>query len=189
MRYARRHQLSRHQSDTKDTEGDFATAWLDHGTAPRGAGYEYAVRVRTTPEAMQAFATAMADPNTAPYQVLRKDARAHIVRDRQTRTWGCVLFEAQSVSPELPVKAVDHSCLLMLEETTDGLHLSLADPAVNLVNHVSQPRPLRVTLRGAWQVRSAPAGVRVVDRPGGDTRLEFVCHQGRSFDVELIRGQ
>jgi chondroitin-sulfate-ABC endolyase/exolyase len=195
---ARRHQVSRNYCDQGDTEGDFLTAWLDHGPAPRAAGYEYMLVVRATPEAMRQVAAA------PPYRVLQRDQAAHIVWDTIGRRWGCVLFAAQELAAHavgderLPIKAADRPCLVMAEAMPDGrLALSVADPDLNLVDGVSQPRALRVTVRGTWRVLAAkgvlcawelPAAtddVRVVSASPAETVIEIICRHDASYDIRL----
>ncbi|MBI3945459.1 MAG: hypothetical protein HY321_06045 [Armatimonadetes bacterium] len=197
---ARRRQVSRDVLDTEDTEGDFLTAWIDHGQAPDSAGYEYVLVVRATPEALRKLA---ADP---PYRVRQRDAAAHIVWDAAGRRWGCVFFAPQEVAPHavaaetLPVKAVDRPCLVMADAPRDGeLRVSVADPDLNLVEGASQPRPLRLTLRGAWRLLSAQGTVcawqlggaseevRVVSTGAAETIVEIACRHGASYEMRLAR--
>jgi chondroitin-sulfate-ABC endolyase/exolyase len=70
---ARRHQTSRDVNDWENTEGDFLTAWLDHGPSPTNASYEYLLAVRATSESIRQI---VAQP---PYRVLQRDDTAHIV--------------------------------------------------------------------------------------------------------------
>lgn len=195
---ARRHQVVRDYQDLRDTEGDFLTAWIDHGAAPSAAGYEYLVVVRSTPESMQTLATA------PPYQVIERDGAAHIVWHNDGRRWGCAFFVPQEVAPHtadaeaLPVKAVDRPCLIMLDAVRDGqLHLSVADPDLNLQDSVSRPRALRVTLRGTWSVAEARGTlcawalaepkVSVISAAAEETLLEIICEHGASYDLSLTR--
>ncbi|GAF72658.1 unnamed protein product, partial [marine sediment metagenome] len=76
LRVARRRQQSIRDVGKGETEGDFAVAWIDHGAAPKDDGYEYAMLIQSTPDAVARFAK---DPT---YQVLRRDETSHIVRDR-----------------------------------------------------------------------------------------------------------
>ena len=187
-------------NDLGDTEGDFLTAWIDHGKAPEDASYEYMLVVRATPEAMQKLA---AEP---PYRVLQRDEAAHIVWDTAGRRWGCVFFVPQEVAAHavatetLPVKAVDRPCLVMAEAARDGqLDVSVADPDLNLEDKVSQPQPLRVTLRGAWRLLEAKGTVcvwpltdtkekvRIVSASAAETVVEIVCQHGASYDLKLGR--
>ncbi|MCD4823177.1 MAG: hypothetical protein K8S55_01100 [Phycisphaerae bacterium] len=196
VRVARKHQKNRNPHDTKEMAGDFASAWIDHGKAPKDAQYEYAVLIRTTPEEMRTFSAAMAMATAAavpqPYTVFQKDKLAHIVFDRKTRIYGCVFFKAQDVKHSIPVKKVDHSCLVMAEETPNGMHLSLADPDLNLVvkakhRFVSQPRRIRVTLKGRWKIANPSPDFRVAATGSDDAVIEFTCRHGGSYDVELTK--
>ena len=197
---ARKHQVSRDTLDTTETEGDFLTAWIDHGKAPAGASYEYVLVVRATPEAMQKL---VAKPS---YEVIQCDEAAHIVWHTAARRWSCVFFVPQEVDPQsvatetLQIKAVDRPCLIMAEALQDGqLALSVADPDLNLENGANKPQPLRVTLRGtwrlleatgtvcAWQLPDAPDNVRIVSADAGETVLEILCEHGASYDIGLAR--
>jgi hypothetical protein len=82
----------------------------------------------------------------------------------------------------------------------DGqLDVSVADPDLNLEGGVSQPRPLRVTLQGAWRLVEArgrvcawdlpevPDEVRIVSSNAEETVLEIICRHGASYDISLAR--
>jgi len=83
---------------------------------------------------------------------------------------------------------------------TGELLLTVADPDLNLVDSVSQPRPLRVTLRGAWRLLEATgtlcawplpeasADVRVVSTTQDATVVEIICRHGASYGLRLVRG-
>jgi chondroitin-sulfate-ABC endolyase/exolyase len=197
---ARKHQKSRDYLDMADTEGDFLTAWIDHGKAPGTASYEYVLVVRATPEAMQELA---AEPS---YRVIQRDEAAHIVWHTEARRWSCVFFVPQEVTAHtvaaeaLQIRAVDRPCLIMSEALQDGqLDLSVADPDLNLEEGASKPRPLRVTLRGAWRLLEArgtvcawhlpdaPDNVRIVSADADETVLEILCQHGASYDIALAR--
>jgi len=198
---ARKHQKSRDVNDWEDTEGDFLTAWIDHGKAPKDAGSEYLAVVRATPEAMQKI---VAQP---PYRVLQRDDAAHIVWDVAGHRWGCVFFVPQqevshAVAKEtLPVKSVDRPCLVMTQAAQAGqLDVSVADPDLNLQpNGGNKPQTLRVTLRGKWRLQEAKGTtcvwpledtknmVQVVSSSDAETIVEIVCRNGASYDLKLVR--
>lgn len=208
---ARRHQKSREYQDQGDTEGDFLTAWIDHGKAPAAGGYEYLLMVRATSEAIEGLAA------RPPYHVVQRDAAAHIVWDTTGRRWSCALFAPQEVAPHtvatetLPIKTVDRPCLVMAAAVGDGrLEMTVADPDLNLGRaagvssdngglFAQPPRPLRVTLRGSWHVREATGtvcawhlpeaseNVRIVSASAAQTVLEILCQHGASYDVGLAR--
>ena len=195
---ARKHQTSRDVNDLDDTEGDFLTAWIDHGKAPSAASYEYMLVVHATPEAMQRLAAAPC------YCVVQRDEAAHIVWDTAGRHWGCVFFAPQEVTSHavaaetLPVKAVDRPCLVMTQAARDGqFSMSVADPDLNLENQVSKPQSLRISLRGKWRLLEAKATVcvwplmdtkekvRVVSASAEETTVEIVCQHGASYDLRF----
>jgi chondroitin-sulfate-ABC endolyase/exolyase len=204
---ARRHQTSREYQDQGDTEGDFLTAWIDHGKVPRAESYEYLLVVRTTPEAMQAVA---AKP---PCRVLQRDQSAHIVWDIAGRRWGCALFVPQEVTPRavatetLLIKSIDRPCLVMAEAVQDGrLDMTVTDPDLNLERSkgqsgaaASSPRPLRLTLHGAWRLLeatgsvcawrlpNASANVRILSGDAMETVLEILCQHGASYGLRFAR--
>jgi len=197
---ARRHQHSRQYCDQGDTEGDFLTAWIDHGKAPGAGSYEYMLVVRATSETMRRLA---ADP---PYRVMQRDEAAHIVWDAAGSRWSCVLFVSLEVSAHtvaadtLQIKAVDRPCLIMTEAMRDGrLAVSVADPDLNLEGGVSKPRPLRVTLRGEWRILDATAtvcawelpdaseNVQILSTDEDETVVEILCLHGASYDMKFAR--
>jgi chondroitin-sulfate-ABC endolyase/exolyase len=203
----RRHQTRRDCMNLQDREGDFLTAWLDHGKAPRSASYEYLLAVRATPEAMRKLA---ADP---PYRLVQRDQAAHVVWDTTGRRWNCILFVPQKVTPHtvatevLPVKNVDRPCLVMADAVWGGqFAMTVADPDLNLETPKSEggasalgPLPLRVTLRGvwrlleatgtvcAWRLPKASENVRVLSSSGTETVLEIFCQHGASWEIRLAQ--
>ncbi len=198
---ARKPQKSRDVNDWEDTEGDFLSAWIDHGKAPVGAGLEYLAVVRATPDTMRDIAS------HPPYRVLQRDGRAHIVWDAPGRRFGCVFFEPQrdlahsSPKERLPVKAVDRPCLIMTHAPTDGgLMVSVADPDLNLQPGAgNQAQALRVTLHGAWRLHEARGSTsiwplpdttqkaRVASTSERETVLEIACEHGASYDLKFVR--
>ncbi|GHB10396.1 MULTISPECIES: chondroitinase family polysaccharide lyase [Streptomyces] len=131
-------QLSRHHGTDAETRGDFATAWLRHGTAPRDASYTYAMLVGATAEAMEDFTEAMSDGARAPYTVERADTLAHIVTDRATGITGYAVFDpTAALAGSGPVRAVDTPCMLLLRTPSgpageQSLVLSVCDPDLRL---------------------------------------------------------
>ncbi len=179
------HQHSRDEDDREDTEGDFASAWIDHGVAPSSGGYEYAVVMGATPERMAALAQALGG-DEAPWEVLRQDGAAHIVRDRPTGTLALVLLQPGEIAPELPVLRVDRPCLVMLEPEGDGWWLSVSDADLNLEDHVSVPRELQLTLRGRWRLEAAPEEMSLADLGEAGTTVVVTCHDGFGFTARLV---
>ncbi|MET7518206.1 chondroitinase family polysaccharide lyase [Streptomyces sp. NPDC005480] len=203
-------QVSRHHGTDAETRGDFATAWLCHGTAPRDASYEYALLVGATPETMTAFTADMADPERAPYRVLRADDTAHIVTDRATGITGYAVFEETRSLSGGVVRAVDTPVLLLARADGDALVLSVCDPDLRLyegrdeaqydkgeytghwspysrpwLTSPSTPHTVRVTLEGRWRAQPGAPCTTVVD--GDRTIAGFRTVDGRPVQVRLTK--
>ena len=66
------HQVSRHEKNRTETQGTFASAYINHGVSPQNAQYEYMVLVQPTPKELKAVR------RKAPYRILHKDDTAHV---------------------------------------------------------------------------------------------------------------
>lgn len=198
-------QISRNQKDTRDTEGDFASAWISHGHAPQKGAYEYCILVDTDLKAMQQFAAAMQKPATASYEVLQQNSSAHIVRDLQSKTTGYVLFDAFDNAGAEELKAVSRASLLMLQDRGDRLSLSICDPDLRFyegpadevydtegrsversiysrtwINDASKPAKVMVTLNGKWRPDQLPENCRLVSSDRDEIIVEFELKDGLS---------
>jgi len=192
---ARTHQTSRDGHDKRDTEGDCATAWIDHGPNPQAAKYSYIALVKTTPEELAQFSAALEKTTSTPvWPALRNDA-IHACYDRATNTWGLAFFQSGNTPPlhrpmglpEIPVLRVDHPCLVMVSQDGKQLTLSVAYPDLKLdKGGVSQPQEVAITLYGKWRAGALPAAAELA--VGGDeTVLTVACAEGKTVGVELQR--
>lgn len=197
-------QYSRAQKANRETKGDWVSLIIDHGKAPKGAVYEYAVLPQTTVTAMKAFA------KKPSYKVLQKDRTAHIVKSSADNTTSYVLFETPSAefSRGVLVKA-DTSCLVMIHEEKEKALLTVAQPDLAFyrgpsdeafddngkrversiysrpwINSDSGEIPVIITLRGHWVIKETPT-CRIVSSDKKHTILRFICKDGESQDVEL----
>ena len=187
------------------TVGDWASLTINHGRAPRGESYHYAILPATTPQAMRAFAAAPS------YTILRHDREGHIVRDDKGEIYSYVLFEKTGKLPsEGLLHEVDAECMVMVQEKEHRVLLTVANPDLALYDgpadevfdqqgrrversiysrpwkdNPSQERPVRVTLRGGWAPAGAEDGCRVISQSPRETILEFSCREGASIDVAL----
>ncbi len=194
------------ERSTEPTSGDWISLTLQHGKAPKGASYEYAVLPHTDAAALKAFA------KKPTYKILRQDRNAHIVSSPADGLTSYVLFETPQALPDggLLQKA-DTSCLVMTREYKDKLLLTVSQPDLALyrgpsdeafdkdgkriersiysrpwIKNVSGEIPVTITLKGLWRVTETPyCQVVVADRK--QTVLRFTCHDAVSLDVELKR--
>ena len=171
-----------------ETEGKFVTAYLNHGVSPDNAGYEYMVLVQPTPEQ----AKEITSEEGLPYQILRKDYYAHIVKDIPSGTVGYVMFETLDNIKDDYLLASDAETLILLRPTDKKtLVMSICDPNLNLEEKTyttakpSRPLIKSVLLKGKWKNVSDNDEV-VIKQENGNTRLTATCIDGRPVEFKLI---
>ena len=192
LHLARQHQTSRDANNSRDTEGAYAVAWLDHGSAPSEQGYEYAMLVQTTPPRLADFA---ADP---PYRVLQRDEHAHIVEHVPESTTGYVIFTAEREVTHGFVARTDTPIVASVQHTADGhLRLRVADPDLRLPRkgnlgfltsaderQLRESRRIRLLLHGRWRTDAATSAT--LHKYNDDqTLLEWEASDGLPLELEL----
>ena len=177
---------------------------IDHGKAPEGAAYEYAVLPQTTVAAMKTFA------RKPTYKVLQKDRNAHIVKSLPDHTTSYVLFETPStVLPQGLLAKADTSCLVMIREEKEKALLTVAQPDLALyrgpsddiydekgkriersiysrpwIGNPSQPIPVHIELKGKWEMDKTPY-CKILSSDNKKTVLEFTCTDAASLEIKL----
>jgi chondroitin-sulfate-ABC endolyase/exolyase len=215
LRATHSRQHSRSQDDRRDTEGGFTLAWLDHGPAPRDAGYAYAILVQPDAAREADFARELAGAGgatAAPFAILRRDNTAHIVRDRDTGILAAACFEPVS-GTGLEIAGVSRPSLIMMRAGKNkNLVLSVCDPDLHLyegiepdqlnpdgsqrevsiysrawIHSPGAPSVVRVTLEGSHAPARPDARIRRLPAPrDGQTVLEFTCRDGLPVETTLI---
>ena len=200
-------QCSPMQKNDQVTCGAWASLVLDHGKAPQGGSYEYAVVPQTTMQSLRDFA------QKPTYMVLQKDRNAHIVKSLAEQTTSYVLFEKpQSILPGELLQKADTSCLVMIHRTAaDKAVLTVAQPDLALYRGASDEAfdtngkriersiysrpwiknesgviPVTLTLSGNWKVNETP-NCKVLSSDKKQTVIRFSCKDAASYQVELVR--
>ena len=192
------------ERSVKPTTGNWVSLTLQHGKAPKGASYEYAILPRTNAVTLKRFA------RNPDYKVLQQDRNAHIVRTADGILTSYVLFETpQSLPKDGLVQATDTSCLVMVRQEGKKVRLTVAQPDLALYggpsdeafdeqgkrkersiysrpwkSNKSAEMPLTVTLKGCWQVDET-SFCKIVSVDKKQTVLRFACKDAASFEVEL----
>ena len=195
LRVQREVQVSKNYGRDSGGTGTFELAYLDHGSAPRGASYHYAVLVQRSPDRVSAFAS------SPEYDVWQRDGEAHIVHHRGMKATGYALFDADARPASGPVVAVSLPSLVMVQEVEEGLLLSVADPDFGwrweiqtphrqdgslVVNQASMPRQVEVTVRGKWHLVDM-YDLADAEIQSDQTVVAFMCQDGKSVEVKLVR--
>ena len=206
---AKQLQYSKDQSSKSDNQGYFTTAVINHGKAPKDANYEYAILVQSNHEQLVSFAKQMLDKEKAAYSVLRKDSKAHVVSERESKTTAYALFEANEKLNIKGLKSISAPALVMIKDKGKSKVLSLCDPDLHLyegeadivmengkrkersvysrdwTRNESKISKIQIKLEGEWSI-SANNYCKLVSSNANETVLEFTCQHGLTREVELI---
>ena len=169
-----------------ESTGQLAMAYINHGSAPSGAGYEYVV----LPEGDSKKAQDVL--NNPDYEVIKRDSTAHIVKDNNSGEIGYAVFESTDDLSAGTVKSVSAPCVVMEKADSDSLSLSFCDPDLriktggtieNMLTE-SVKKTTSVVLSGRWYIKRGNEKV-IITKTGDDTTLEFTASDGEQLDVEL----
>lgn len=195
IKIQRSRQQSKHKDNELYNEGDFSSAWIDHGTAPRDASYEYAMLINTDAAGIKNFNDSMQNTSSALYKVHQQNDKAHIVEDKPTGIFGYVLFAANSNINYGGLKAVNYPCIVMLKNTTSQLKVSLGNPDLNFPAYTgntatgqSQLVKIRATVSGEWQADGTPVKYSIISNTDS-TVIEFDCKDGITVEAALVPKQ
>lgn len=187
IRVRRKHQTSPSQTgDGTMSSGDFAAAWLDHGLAPKTAGYEYVVVPATTPLEVAKVKNEIEAQKV--YAVLQKNSAAHVITYLPKRLHGYVIFGAAAGLPG-PVEAVDSKCLVMVGAGPERMRVSVVNPVLGLKrrgSRPSRPKTLLITVKGSWS-QSTHRSARIRSTTEAATRLAVDTVDGVPMETVLTR--
>lgn len=178
------HQISRHEKTRIQTQGNFASAYINHGVAPQDAQYEYMVLIQPTPEELNVACQKDA------YQILRKDSVAHIVMDNQTGITAYAVFETYCPQKDKIFFSIPAETMVMQKQSGNKLLLSVCDPNLNISEKAyttkkpSRPIEKTLILKGKW--RSATPHEKVTIRSNlTETVLSVSCQHGQPVEFTL----
>ena len=171
---------------TKD--GKQSKAFVNHGLAPRGAGYEYYM--------LKDKASANDVAAQSPVQVVRKDEQAHIIK--RDSDICAALFTPGYVYEGMLVESVNVPLAYILEDKGAGEYqLNLCEPDMRRpwklnMNDLSdkevavdsQPFDTEIILDGEFEIVGESPGY-MLERSGGKTRLKLTTIHARNYVVRL----
>lgn len=174
----------------KETEGDYATAWIDHGFAPKNASYQYVVYPFLNEEERKNFEKTVNNDNS--FEIKRADSIAHIVLNKETSTTGYVVFEANQNLEKGVLKEVSEPSLVMVNHRNhNSLTISAVQPDLNFPEYekgkfrnYSKPVELKITLEGNWSPFPEDF-IKNVDNSADNTIITLECINGLPREFKL----
>ena len=183
-------------SDTKKKtgNGDFVTAYIDHGVSPQNASYEYMMLIQPAGKDVNKFSKKL------PYTVIRKDNAAHVVNDHITGITAYACYKAydgtasaddfaalpkgKEARPYLPIVSIDAETMVMERTREDGnVVMSICTPDLGITQKAyttpqqSQVIVKTVVIDGSWDLVSPDEKVKT-SRADGKTTVTASCVDG-----------
>jgi chondroitin-sulfate-ABC endolyase/exolyase len=170
-------QHSKHNKTRKPNQGRFVKAWLDHGTRPKSAAYEYVACLSASAKQMTELA------RKKPYEIVARTRACHAIRMPAPGLSFYVFFEAGAADDIL---AVDTPMIVITKRQADGaLLLSVTNPNPSLRRAFNAPEPIHrvsLTLQGSYRATPTEA-VRSAKVTDGNTVLELTLKGSHSAQI------
>jgi hypothetical protein len=189
LAYHYKTQESISESGKTNTEGDYYTACLKHGKAPKGEAYEYAVIVDAKNTELS--------PDALNYKVVRKDKRAHIVKHKKETAY--VIWDEELELNKGILSSLSTPGIAMFSKTKKGIEFAFSDPdlrrpkTMNIsgmphetVIAESYPQVVRICLNGKFKLNNSEH-IKLLGYFNGKTILEVNCINGNTYFASLNR--
>jgi chondroitin-sulfate-ABC endolyase/exolyase len=176
----------------KETKGNFASAWINHGLAPKNESYQYVIYPFLEKEGIKKFGETVKKDKS--YKILRADSIAHIVKDITTNSTGLAIFETSTVLNHELIKEVSAPCLILCtEKNKNSLLLNITEPNLNFKEYktnkfinYSNPVNLKIVIDGIWSDKKSNKN-QTVNHKNNTTIIELICINGVKNCLELSR--
>ena len=177
-------QTSPSNTKKKTGNGNFITAYLDHGASPQNASYEYLMLIRPNSKEEGKYT------KKPPYSVIQADAAAHVVKDDVTGITAYISY-GEYASEKTLLAASAPETIVMERTRQDGtVVMSVCSPDLGITQKgytTTQPSQVivkTVTLNGNWSLAENNDKV-VLDNEGGKTVVSASCQHGQPVEFIL----
>ena len=183
VQFTKDKQQSRHSHTKKKTTGTFATAWIDHGTTPNNASYQYHILLDATPDTMKGWMHAQSIKPVI--KVLQQNDNAHIITCPHKQLEAAVTFaEFKSTSNSI-LRKTDRSCIVLIQKSSPKkLKVSVTDVDLPDVGAKPKSAAITITVQGNWSITTASDFK--VSHKNGQTTLTIPTHRGATRELTLI---
>ncbi len=182
----------KNKKKVKETQGKFATAWIDHGFAPKDASYQYVIYPFLSKDEISNIGNKFKKDKS--FKILEADSNAHIVSDKGTNITGYAIFNKNYKSSKNVLLSVSEPSLVMIKEINKhNILLSVVQPDLNFKqiksNHFenfSNPVKLEIEIKGEWNGKLTDK-VLSITKNKGKTKISFICIDGATIDLDLTK--
>jgi chondroitin-sulfate-ABC endolyase/exolyase len=175
-------------SDTKKKtgNGNFITAYIDHGSAPQNVSYEYLMLVKPSSKDEGKFSKKL------PYQVIQADNSAHVVKDDITGITAYISYNGYSSDKTIVAQTASETIVMERTKEDGSVVMSICTPDLGITqkgyttSQTSQILEKKVVLNGAWTLAQPNENV-TVSSEGGNTVIVASCCHGQPVEFLLYK--
>lgn len=173
-------------SDTKKKTGtnNFITAYIDHGSSPQNASYEYLMLVKPNSKEESKYSKKL------PYSVLQADDAAHVVNDEITGITAYISYKGYASDKTLLAEAEAETIVMERTKADGSVVMSICTPDLGITQkgytttQPSQEIVKKVVLNGNWTL-SDPCDAVKMTSDGNKTIIEVSCVHGQPVEISL----
>lgn len=130
--FKRSEQQNPDHKNKAEVKGNFATAYINHGSAPKNASYQYVLMANVDETKMKVFVERM-ESKKQPIVVLQQNEEAHVVKLNDENAIAYAVYAKQGAAfRKGVVAAVNKQATFLVKEEGQKLVLSVADPDLNI---------------------------------------------------------
>lgn len=167
----------------KETQGEYASAWMDHGMAPKDASYQYVIYPFLSADDQKGFDKKAT--NDKSFDILQANGDAHIVTDKTTNTTGYVVFEAgKKLEHGILAEVAEPALVMVRYDDKNSITVSAVQPDLNFpqiregkFENYSRPVSLTITLKGKW-ITEKKDFITNTTATGDNTTITLQCIDG-----------
>lgn len=174
---------------TNNKKAKYWLGYIDHGTNPTNAEYEYVVIPEATPDAMVILESRFQSENK-PYTVHYKNSGAHVV-EHKSGVWGYSIFKGNSFI-HIPgaILEVNEPCLIMCEPSAEDstLRLAVSNPVLGIESRSFQPiknKVIEITLKGQLNLTNTDLSDVEQSFDGQNTTIKVTTKMGLPVELTL----
>jgi len=179
------------KTGTPTATANFSSAYINHGTSPSKAKYQFVMVPGTTPQEMSTLSSRLDSGEI--YQVLSQTDTLHAVKYLPTNLTSYAFFNAVDSINVGEVNSISGEALVGIKELGDTLEVTLNNPNLNIVpdsytDWRSATYHVSLKLNGIYKVVANPNNVGVSEDLI-NTTLAFSVIDGFSATIKLVANQ
>ncbi len=185
IQYSSGEQVSKHNKTRAKTQGEFSTAWINHGITPSNARYQYHMLLNASADKLEQWHK---QQNSAQkIQIIQQDETAHAIHDPSNQiTAYCLFAPFSNEDNTVLLNSTDRSCIVLFKkETPSSLLLSITDIDLPDLGKRNDKLESTVILNGKWLLdKPTKPSVQIIHE-NNTTRIRTPSNRGQSINLRL----